>query len=42
MNPIDDFKKEVFNNIKALGKDSILKKSTNEWIIKANKKKIFI
>ena len=39
MNPIDDFKKEVFNNMKALGKDSILKKSTNEWIIKANKKK---
>ena len=38
MNPADKFKKEVLNNIKALAKDSILKKKTNEWIIEANKK----
>ena len=39
MNPTDNFKKEVSNNIKVLGKDKMLKKITKEWIIEANNKK---
>ena len=38
MNPVDNFKKKVSNNIKVLGKDKTLKKITKEWITAVNNK----